>query len=252
MGDPLKKVLPGQELSIPAEAYNAFIDATLAHRGVRSQGTLAAANLQARPAGVIKVRNFTANPLPRFAPVGIHSVAITPSANLQNFQNTPVLNVTAPGSPSHLGRFAVLQEPIAAWSYGDAVAWGVTVGQVVVNHISHDRADVDPSGGSQLVTAFYGAAEILYLDPGVGTRWAVLRIGPFVAPPLKAYTNVQIPVGGSGTVSLYRNGSAVTTVTAYLNWLAGNQPVPANTELLVQFFRDENKWVIVGAGCPTS
>jgi hypothetical protein len=59
-------------------------------------------------------------------------------------------------------------------------------------------------------------------------------------------------VGGSGTVSLYRNGSAVTTVTAYLNWLAGNQLVPANTELLVQFFRDENKWVIVGAGCPVT
>jgi hypothetical protein len=151
-----------------------------------------------------------------------------------------------------LGRFAVLQEPIAAWSYGDAVVWGITVGQVVVNHISHDRADVDPSGGSQLVTAFYGSAEILYLDPGVGTRWAVLRIGPFVAPPLKAYTNAQIPVGGSGTVSLYRNGSAVTTATAHLNWLTGNQPVPANTELLVQFFRDENKWVIVGAGCPVT
>ena len=38
MGDPLKKVLPGQELSIPAQAYNAFVDAALAHRGVKSHG----------------------------------------------------------------------------------------------------------------------------------------------------------------------------------------------------------------------
>ena len=35
LGDPLQKVTPGQPLQIPAEAWNAFVEAALAHRGRR-------------------------------------------------------------------------------------------------------------------------------------------------------------------------------------------------------------------------
>lgn len=251
MGDPLKKVLPGQELSIPADAYNAFIDAAMAHRGVKSVNALSSANPNAR-SGLVKVKNFTANPLGRFAAVGIDSFAITPGGSLQDFQNTPVLNVRAPGSIQYLGKFAVLQEPLFPTFIGDAVVSGVTVAPIAVNNAAHDRVDVDLAGGSLLVTAFYGSGEILYVDPGSGTRWAVIRIGTFVAPILKAKNSGQIAVGGSGTVAIYRNGSATENVTAHLNWMDGNQAVAANTELLVRFFRDENKWVIVGAECPTN
>ncbi len=250
MGDPLKKVQPGQELAIPAEAYNAFVDAAMACRINRSLG-LTGPNPPGRQAGLIKVKNNTAGVLQRFAPVGLHSLAITPSGSLENFQNTPVINVVAPGSTTYLGKFAVLQEPLAASYLGDAIVSGVTVSQITVNHASHDRADVDPSGGASLVSAYYGAAEILVVESGTGSKWAVLRLGSFVAPLLKAKAGAQIAVGGSGSVTIYRNGSATESVTAHLNWLDGNQAVVANSELLIQYFRDEAKWVIVGAECTT-
>ena len=248
MGDPLKKVLPGQELAIPAEAYNAFVDAAMACRGNRSLGT-SVSTPGGLSSSVIKVKNNTAGALDRFAAVGLESLAITPSGSLENFQNTPVINVLAPGSSMYLGKFAVLQEPLAANYLGDAVVSGVTVSQITMNHASHDRADVDPAGGASLVSAYYGAAEILYVESGTGSKWAVLRLGSFVAPLLKAKAGAQIAVGGSGSVTIYRNGSATESVTAYLNWMDGNQAVAANSELLIQYFRDEAKWIIVGAEC---
>ena len=250
MGDPLKKVLPGQELAIPAEAYNAFVDAAMACRGNRSLGT-SVSTPGGLSSSVIKVKNNTAGALDRFAAVGLESLAITPSGSLQNFQNTPVFNVVAPGSATYLGKFAVLQEPLPAAYIGDAIVSGVTVAQITVNHASHDRADVNPSGGAALVSAFYGAAEILYVESGTGAKWAVLRLGAFVAPLLKAKADAQIAVGSSGSVTVYRNGSATEAVTAHLNWMDGNQAVAAASELLIQYFRDESKWVIVGAECTT-
>jgi hypothetical protein len=142
-------------------------------------------------------------------------------------------------------------EPLAASYLGDAVVSGVTVSQITVNHASHDRADVDPSGGASLVSAYYGSAEILYVESGTGSKWAVLRLGSFVAPLLKAKAGAEIAVGNSGSVTIYRNGSATESVTAHLNWMDGNQAVAANSELLIQYFRDEAKWIIVGAECTT-
>lgn len=251
MGDPLKKVLPGQDLSIPAQAYNAFIDAALAHRGAKSQSVAANERQYSRHPGLVRVRNNTAGVFARFAPVGLNGVAIEPSAYLASFQNTPIFNAVAPGASTYLGKFAVLQEPLASGLVGDAVLSGITVAQISVQHATHDRADVDASGGTSLVTSYYGGAEILYAESGTGTRWAVLRIGSFVAPVLKATADAEIAVGSSGSVTIKRTGVGAQTVTAHLNWMDGSQKVSSGNELLVQFFRDENKWIIVGAECPT-
>lgn len=247
MGDPLKKVLPGQELTISADAYNAFVDAANAAKGNRSLGQSGIGTL-AR-GGLVKVKNATAAALGRFAPVGLNGVAITPGGSLQNFQNTPIFIAAAPGSSTYLGKWAVLQEPLAADLIGDAVVSGLTVAQITVNHAAHDRVDVSTSGGSSLVSSFYGAGEILYAESGTGSKWALIRLGAWVAPVLKAKSTAAIAAGGSGTVTIYRNGSATETVTAYLNWMDGNQAVAANTELLIQYFRDEAKWIIIGAEC---
>jgi len=251
VGDPLKKVLPGQALSIPAQAYNAFVDAALAHRGVGAHGPQVPERTYSRPPGLVRVRNMSGVDLPRFSPIGVSNVAISPTASLANFQNTPIFHGFQPVSSQYRGKFAVLQEPLANGDLGDAVLSGITVSPISVQHTTHDRADVDASGGSLLVTSYYGAAEILYAESGTGTKWAVLRLGSFVAPVLKATADAEISVGGSGSVTIKRNGVSAQTVTAHLNWMDGSQKVSAGNELLVQFFRDEAKWIIVGAECPT-
>lgn len=58
-----------------------------------------------------------------------------------------------------------------------------------------------------------------------------------------------ISAGGSGTVTIYLNGSSTSwTVTAYLNWMA-SESVNQNAEVLIEYFPDEAKWVITNAEC---
>lgn len=248
MGDPLKKVLPGQDISIPAEAYNSFVDAANAHRGSRSISA-SSSSLLSRQSGVIKVKNTTASAIDRFKPVGLSGMVITPTDSLQNFQNTPVFTGVAPGSSTYLGKFAVLLEPLAADAIGDAVVSGIVVSQISVGHTAHDRVDVSLAGGASLVSAFYGSGEILYAESGTGTKWALVRVGPWVAPQVKAIASASIAAGSSGNVAIQRAGSATETVTAYLNWMAGTTGVNTDDELMIQYLRDEAKWVILGAEC---
>ena len=182
MGDPLKKVLPGQELSIPAQAYNAFVEAALAHRGVKSHGVAVPERQYSRHPGLIRVRNTTAGVLARFAPVGLSGVAIDPTASLANFQNTPILNAIGPGSSSYLGKFAVLQEPLASGAVGDAVLSGVTVSQISVQHATHDRADVDTSGGPLLVTSYYAPRRFCSPSPAPGPSGQSCGSAPLLRP----------------------------------------------------------------------
>ena len=251
MGDPLKKVLPGQELSIPAQAYNAFVDAALAHRGVEvtRRGRSEPAVLTAP------------GPDPRAQHHGrcARSLRTRRPQRRRDRPRRPAwpTSRTRPFStPWHPGRPRTSASSPCSRSRWPAVPWATRFSPESPFPKSrsstprHDRADVDPSGGSLLVSSYYGAAEILFAESGTGTKWAVLRIGSFVSPVLKATANGAISVGSSGSVTIKRNGVSAQTVTAHLNWMDGSQPVATGNELLIQFFRDENKYVIVGAECP--
>ena len=65
MGDALKKTQAGQTLEIPAEAYNAFIDAVRDVRG-RRHDVSQDANEPFRQSGIVKVRNKSGADRDRF------------------------------------------------------------------------------------------------------------------------------------------------------------------------------------------
>lgn len=83
-------------------------------------------------------------------------------------------------------------------------------------------------------------------------------------PPtiLKAKTTTTIQPNQSGVVKIYLNGAVVTTPktppatgdedvteTAWLNWMHGDEEIIADTEILIRFFEDEGKWIIINAAC---
>lgn len=78
-------------------------------------------------------------------------------------------------------------------------------------------------------------------------HWMLLDNG---SPIRKAKTDSTLTAGSSGTVSLWANGSDTTyNVTAYLNWMYGTGDIEADTEILIKWFPDEAKWVVIGADC---
>lgn len=66
----------------------------------------------------------------------------------------------------------------------------------------------------------------------------------------KAVADSAITDGSSGTVSIWENGvDTGTNVTAHLNWVTGGEDISAGKELVIWWFDDEQKWVILIAEC---
>jgi len=176
MGDALKKVTAGSPLTIPAAAYNAFIDAARDHQARQcDQGVPGQA--VPRESGIVLIKNTTESDLDRFAILGIDSPIFTPTDNEQEFKNRVALKGVAPTLADHEGRFAILLEPVKTGGIGLAGVQGVFPVKVDVQDEDHDFADVDDGECGHLASGRCGAAQILWKESGTGEKWAVVRIG---------------------------------------------------------------------------
>ena len=122
---PITKVSAGQKLRIPAEAYNAFVDAAEAFKAQSHQQQVDR-NGVPLPSGVALVRNDSGTDQDRFAILGLDVPLIAPSDNLASFLEHLTFSGVSPDDKLHANRFCVLQEPIAAGAIGRAMAVGVT------------------------------------------------------------------------------------------------------------------------------
>ena len=248
MGDPFRKVQPGQELAIPAEAYNGFVDAAVAVRRNRrlfEQG----GERDFREATIVKVRNQSGNDRSRFAVLGIDGPIISPADHLLNFQNQVAVNGVVPDIDEHLGHFVILLEPLKANAIGRAVIAGVTVARVNVVSSLHPYADI-ADGSHDLASGWYGAADILWLQStSPGTTNGLVRIGNWNSCKLAATVTQSIGInpGSSGSVSTLTDPAE--TLTAHLPYLHSNQFVANGKRVFIEFFRHERRWVITGAEC---
>ncbi|MGH7143124.1 MAG: hypothetical protein ACREJ2_03200 [Planctomycetota bacterium] len=176
-GDAFQKVKPGDPLTIPAAAYNGFVDAALDL--LKRRQNQASANLAAYTQnGVIWVKNATAGGLDQFSVVGLGDLVITPEGNEREFRSQIVMQVAVPDKTKHRGRFAVLAEPLAAGAIGRAYAAGVCQAHLDVpeNSLECSTAAVVDGETGFLRMAAYGSAQILWRAGGTGSQWAVVRL----------------------------------------------------------------------------
>jgi hypothetical protein len=182
VADALAKVRPGQSLRIPAAAYNAFVDAAKADRGLRQDAQREA--IRAQTVGLTPVRNATASAIPRFGVLGVDGPLFLPGDALDSFQNRVAIVGVAPTTALHEGKFVIALEPIAAGGLGMACAAGVCIARVEFPMGSDDAkfADIADNETGHLKSGDRGAAQILWREPGDGVRWAILRFGAAGAP----------------------------------------------------------------------
>lgn len=175
-GDPFRKVAAGDPLTIPAAAYNAFIDLVRGDQPAPSPAGNGAAGL---PSGIIRIKNNSGADRARWEVLGLDVPLVLPADNAAEFARQVALAGVLP-TAAHAGKWALLLEPVAAGAIGRAVASGVTVGKVNVTAGEEARTLADAEAGLaslQAVTA--GGAEVLWKEAGTGLLWAVLR---FPAP----------------------------------------------------------------------
>jgi len=178
MGDPFCKAISGQPVRVPAQTWNAFLDAARAHRDRQED-----VGREARPlgnSGIVLVKNATGADVGRFGVLGIDDVLITPGDNEAEFLSRTALTGVTP-TADHRGRFVVLLEPLRAGALGRAVVTGPAPVQVNVNHEDHGWADVKDGDATQLESAHTGAARILWKESGTGTKWAVVLLAQTAA-----------------------------------------------------------------------
>jgi hypothetical protein len=173
-GDAFQKVGSGETLRIPAEAYNAFIDAALDLRR-RGQGQASEAKAAPLPSGQIMVRNDSGADRNRFEVLGIASPIFLPSDDVDAFKNAVALACGMPSAPGHKGRFVILAEPIPAGKPGRAWVAGACPVRLQIDKEDDKYADITDGNPANLTSCTDGAAAILWKEGFTGEVWAVVR-----------------------------------------------------------------------------
>jgi len=78
-------------------------------------------------------------------------------------------------------------------------------------------------------------------------KWAFIDASSAPRGIMKATSNGIIDVGAGGGPATLKESSEV--ITAYLNWMHNDEAISAGKQILVQWFGEEEKWVIIGAEC---
>lgn len=237
-GDPYKRVMPGDDLVISAGAWNEVLD-MLRERKLGKQPPLPVRDSGPDDRNILWVKNNTGYPRKRWDVVVLDDTdtytapmftAVLGGEALRSFREKPnYVSAIAPEFPNHLGRFAVLQQPLDVGKIGRAVIDGVTPAWVVANGFDMfggipgwaDIATGDPEEEDEeekarlacgpLEPRLYGGAEILWVAQSniVGESYdddrklALVRLGHFHNDGFLAKVNEDLLPGESANATPY-------------------------------------------------
>ena len=174
----MEKVRQGEQVVIKASTWNGFVDAANFVKDAK-QNSLGVGIRSGIGGGIVPLKNMEDRDYPRFSALVITGVAVSPSANEDEFVSCPTV---FEGQRMIAERedmpYAVLLEPIPAKEIGRAMLLGLTPAKVVIN--SADDKYAVPKAGSDsgvLESSATGVARILWKAGGSGTQWCVLQLG---------------------------------------------------------------------------
>lgn len=181
MGDPFRKVRPGEDVTFSAAAWNAMLEAAraaLADQLSRESGP----RTTTRSGDLVRVKNETGVDLPRRSVVGLSDPVFTPLQSEDAFLREVTFRGVVPTGDS-AGRFAILLEPAPAGRVVRAWVAGVTQVRVNMSDPDHACAEAAPGDTNALASAEDGSAQILWVEGDGeggyygGEQWGVVRFG---------------------------------------------------------------------------
>jgi len=175
-GNALRKVQTGQKLRIPATAYNAFVDAALANRASDS-GAPAGIGGNAIDGIDVWIRNSSGADVGQFGVLGLGDALFPVETRPVAFKATLAIVGEAPTAADHLGKFAVMIEPVASGAMGHGRVAGLCACQIDVVNSAHGFAEIADGALAPLASAVSGAAQIIWKQSGTGLKWSILRLG---------------------------------------------------------------------------
>lgn len=238
---------------LKADTWNAFVDVANGFRSIINVGPGATGIPVESSASTVIVRNDTTSAREPGEILALGAPLVLPSVNATTFSQRMGFAGTVPTSSSH-GKFAVLQEPIAAGKLGLAAVAGVVAVTVEISHDWLTRADVTPSLATKLTATPNGTAEILWIESGTGTKKALVRLAARSTAVVVGKTIATVSDGStSATVQVWRNGASTTyqITGVYFNWMTGGQQISSGKQVVATWFDADQIWRITGAECET-
>ena len=173
MGDQFHKVMPGDPLKIPAEAWNALVDLSQQWKN-QQHDLLSQADGTSRQTTLAKVRNLTGVDLDRFSIVALGTPIITPTANLKEFKRQVSFQGLVPSAGTG-PRFGVLLEPLKNNLIGTVAVGGCVITRVFVGATAYACAETVNGQNGYLRSVPHGPASVLWIESTGAVRWAVIR-----------------------------------------------------------------------------
>lgn len=240
------KVKSGDKLKIPADTYNAFIDAANDFRQRTGSGVPGAIPLLANT-GIVSVRNDSGGDRAQFQILCPNGIVFSPTDSLPGFKKTPILKGVTP-TAAEAERCIILQEPIKDGKIGKGLLVGVTPVQIDVIDESDEWADAIHNSPDTLRSQPFGSSWIAYKESGTGVKWAIVVHGVVGSKFLIGKTAASHSKGASGTINIYRGETAGSesfsgTVSAY------NRFGDIGSGKWVLCVRVQRNWNVICAEC---
>ena len=216
----MEKVRQGEQVVIKASTWNGFVDAANWVKEAK-QNTLGGGISSGIGGGIVPMKNMEETAYPRFSALVITGVAVSPSANEDEFVSCPTV---FEGQKMTTERedmpYAILLEPIEPGEIGRAMLLGLTPAKVTIKS-AEDQYAV-PKANSEdgaLESSETGVARILWKAGGSGLQWCVLQLGGAGGGKPDEKVAMCKVTGGSSqsgyTVKVYPNGRSETGGYSY-------------------------------------
>jgi hypothetical protein len=188
----MKKVSTGDPLVIPANTYNAFIDAAADYQQrikprQKLEQSMQSANsrMPAHGSGVVWVRNDSPIDCWRYFVLGLDGPIHEPQTIIDtegSFVDQVIFSGVFPDIQAHglTDLHAIMLEPILAGGIGRAMIQGICQVRLVVTDESHQFAQATAGFPAFMMSSATGSTQILWRQPDVPLEepcWAIVRMG---------------------------------------------------------------------------
>lgn len=258
----LPHVSRGQPFDRRASTHNAFVDAANDYISRTTRFTPPVQNTRSYPHAItLKVKNVSGSTVDfggiLTLPIDSTVISFATVANDYIFGETILEGDTPTGDPT--APIAILLEPALDDQIVDAVILGVATCYVDIDESTHRYALAQSGSRFALRSCQYGQCRILDREnDGATGNTQYCKVFLNYASPLRAKAVVDngspITANGSGLVTLVSGTTEETgsnQVTAHYNWMtSGATEIDNGTEVIIEYFPSESKWIIVQADCP--
>ena len=252
MSDAFARVQPGDPMRIPAEAYNAMLDAAKAHRS-RALVQAGSAWTGGQDGVCVRVKNIGDALIERYDAVHFHF------GNLLREDGEILLVGKKPGTQTteYDDQWGIAQEPIPDGEIGRMMIAGITPARVTLLSYNHRYVDLRKIDGVwQLATTERGVGGILWHASDSGQPWRIVLIRfPHVSPStirqarLLETLNTNDYLASARAHVLDASGwTPVDSIVVYPPWRSHLGVILRDMTVTVAYNDDTGRHVVIAGG----